>query len=913
MLLEDENKVLDEEVKDEETEEVSAEEEQELEAGIVAGLTDVDTVPLVKESFLDYAMSVIVARAIPDVRDGMKPVHRRIVYSMSETGNTPDKPFKKCARIVGDVMGKYHPHGDSAIYGALARLAQPFAMRYMLVEGHGNFGSIDGDEPAAYRYTEARMAKLALEMVRDINCDVVDFMDNYDGVDQEPTVLPSRIPNLLVNGSSGIAVGMATNIPPHNLGEVIDGVIAIARNPQITVDELMEYIKGPDFPTGAIILGRSGIRDAYETGTGSIAIRSKCHIEERGEHGLKRIVVDEVPYGVNKANMIENMAALVRDKVIEGISDIRDESNKDGIRVVIEVKRDAIPEVLLNQLYKLTNLQVSFGIINLCLVDNAPKICSLPVLLQQYLDFQVSVIERRTKFLLEKDEARDHIVIGLIKCHDNIDDIVDIIKESSTPEEATKVLMEKYDFTELQVNAILAMTLRRLTGIETDKLIAERNQLELNIAEYKRILSSRENEVEVVIKELEEIKEKFGDPRRTEISNVAANIDDEDLIPQEDIVVTLSRGGYVKRLSVDQFKAQHRGGRGVRGASLNENDVVELMVYTETHTDLLFFTDLGKVYRIRGYQIPEYQRTGKGIPVINLINIEKGENVKSIIAVNKYYDYRYLMFFTKKGIVKRTPISEYESIRQNGKIAITLREDDNLLAVKEIQEKSVANGVIDPERKYYTMTMGEDGIAKFDEVAEPKQEDIGSYFVDTIVGIASSEGKMVNFPVAEVRPMGRTASGVIGIDLDEGVEAVGVTAEYEGELVLVVTDKGFGKMTHFSEYRITKRGAKGVSTLKSTDKVGKIVTVRSVSSEDDLMVITNYGIVIRTHLSEVRQSSRNTQGVKILNLEGRQKVSSIAVVPYEEEGEFEEDDTQDPLEEGQEQEQVATENNESNE
>ena len=913
MLLEDENKVLDEEVKDEETEEVSAEEEQELEAGIVAGLTDVDTVPLVKESFLDYAMSVIVARAIPDVRDGMKPVHRRIVYSMSETGNTPDKPFKKCARIVGDVMGKYHPHGDSAIYGALARLAQPFAMRYMLVEGHGNFGSIDGDEPAAYRYTEARMAKLALEMVRDINCDVVDFMDNYDGVDQEPTVLPSRFPNLLVNGSSGIAVGMATNIPPHNLGEVIDGVIAIARNPQITVDELMEYIKGPDFPTGAIILGRSGIRDAYETGTGSIAIRSKCHIEERGEHGLKRIVVDEVPYGVNKANMIENMAALVRDKVIEGISDIRDESNKDGIRVVIEVKRDAIPEVLLNQLYKLTNLQVSFGIINLCLVDNAPKVCSLPVLLQNYLDFQVSVIERRTKFLLEKDEARDHIVIGLIKCHDNIDDIVDIIKESSTPEEATKVLMEKYDFTELQVNAILAMTLRRLTGIETDKLIAERNQLELNIAEYKRILSSRENEIEVVIKELEEIKEKFGDERRTEISNVAANIDDEDLIPQEDIVVTLSRGGYVKRLSVDQFKAQHRGGRGVRGASLNENDVVELMVYTETHTDLLFFTDLGKVYRIRGYQIPEYQRTGKGIPVINLINIEKGENVKSIIAVNKYYDYRYLMFFTKKGIVKRTPISEYESIRQNGKIAITLREDDNLLAVKEIQEKSVANGVIDPERKYYTMTVGEDGIAKFDEVAEPKQEDIGSYYVDTIVGIASSEGKMVNFPVAEVRPMGRTASGVIGIDLPDGAEAVGVTAEYEGELVLVVTDKGFGKMTHFSEYRITKRGAKGVSTLKSTDKVGKIVTVRSVSSEDDLLVITNYGIVIRTHLSEVRQSSRNTQGVKILNLEGRQKVSSIAVVPYEEESEFDEEETQDPLEEGQEQEQVATENNESNE
>ena len=894
MLLDEENKVLEEETENEEEVEVSPEEEQELEAGIVAGLTDVDTVPLVQESFLDYAMSVIVARAIPDVRDGMKPVHRRIVYSMAENGNTPDKPFKKCARIVGDVMGKYHPHGDQAIYGALARLAQPFAMRYMLVEGHGNFGSVDGDEPAAYRYTEARMAKLALEMVRDINCDVVDFMDNYDGVDQEPTVLPARIPNLLVNGSSGIAVGMATNIPPHNLGEVIDGVVAIARNPEITVDELMEYIKGPDFPTGAIILGRSGIREAYETGTGSIAIRSKCHIEERGEHGLKRIIVDEIPYGINKANMIENMATLVRDKVIEGISDIRDESNKDGIRVVIEVKRDAIPEVLLNQLYKLTNLQVSFGIINLCLVDNAPKVCSLPVLLQNYLDFQVSVIERRTKFLLEKDEARDHIVIGLIKCHDNIDDIVDIIKESATPEEATKTLMEKYEFSEAQVAAILAMTLRRLTGIETDKLIAEREQLEKNIAEYKRILSSRENEVEVVIKELEEIKDKFGDKRRTEISNVAANIDDEDLIPQEDIVVTLSRGGYVKRLSADDFKAQHRGGRGVRGTSLNENDVVDLMVYTKTHTDLLFFTDLGKVYRIRGYQIPEYQRTGKGIPVINLINVEKGENVKSIIAVDEYLDYRYLMFFTKDGIVKRTPISEYESIRQNGKIAITLREGDNLLAVKEVQGHSRAQGEFDPEKKYYTMSVDENNQATFTLVNNPKAEDMDNYYCDTIVGIASSEGKMVNFPVEEVRPMGRTASGVIGIDLEEGAEAVGVTASYEGDLILVVTDKGFGKMTHFSEYRITKRGAKGVSTLKSTEKVGKIVTVRNVSSEDDLMVITNYGIVIRTHLSEVRQSSRNTQGVKIINLEGRQKVSSIAVVPYEEESDEE------PLEEGEE-------------
>ena len=864
MLFEDEEKVVEEELENSENEEKEATSDgeiAEIEEGIVAGVVDVDTVGLVQESFLDYAMSVIVSRAIPDARDGMKPVHRRIVYSMSENGNTPDKPFKKCARIVGDVMGKYHPHGDQAIYGSLARLAQWFSMRYMLVEGHGNFGSIDGDEPAAMRYTEARMSKIALELVRDINCDVVDFMDNYDGVDQEPTVLPSRFPNLLVNGSSGIAVGMATNIPPHNLTEVIDGVVALSKNPEITTEELMEYVKGPDFPTGGLILGRGGIREAYETGTGSIAIRSKCHIEDRGEHGLKRIVVDEVPYGVNKATMIENMAGLVRDKIIDGITDIRDESNKDGIRVVIEVRRDAIPEVLLNQLFKMTQLQVSFGIINLCLVDNAPKVCSLKTMLQQYLDFQIQVIERRTKFLLGKDEFRDHIVIGLIKCHDNIDDIVDIIKDSSTPEEATARLMEKYGFSEPQVQAILAMNLRRLTGIENEKLEAERVQLEKNINEYKRILSSRENECEVVIKELEEIKDKFGDERRTEITNSDASIDDEDLIPQEDIVITLSRGGYVKRLNADTFRTQNRGGRGVRGASLNENDVVELMIYTKTHTDLLFFTDLGKVYRIRGYQVPEYQRTGKGVPVINLINIEKGENVKSIIAVNEYRDDRFLMFFTTEGIVKRTPLKEYESIRQNGKIAITLREGDNLLNVKQVSEKI--------------------------ELPEFASEN-GEYEQDLLVGIAASNGKMVNFPVNEVRPMGRSASGVKGIELGEGAKVVGCTAQYEGDHILVVTDKGYGKMTKVIDddgeqtYRITKRGTKGVSTLKATEKVGNLVAVRAVNLEDDLMVITNAGIVIRTPLNQVRVASRNTQGVKIMNLEGRQRVSSIAIVPHEE-------------------------------
>ncbi len=884
MLFEDEEKIVNDEVAEQENEELP-EEAKELEAGIVAGLTDVDTVGLVQESFLDYAMSVIVARAIPDVRDGMKPVHRRIVYSMSETGNTPDKPFKKCARIVGDVMGKYHPHGDAAIYGALVRLAQPFAMRYTLVEGHGNFGSIDGDEPAAYRYTEARMAKMALEMVRDIGCDVVDFVDNYDGVDQEPSVLPSRFPNLLVNGSSGIAVGMATNIPPHNLNEVIDGVVALSKNPEITTEELMEFVKGPDFPTGGLILGRGGIREAYETGTGSIAIRSKCHIEDRGDHGLKRIVVDEVPYGVNKANMIENMAGLVRDKVIDGITDIRDESNKDGIRVVIEVRRDAIPEVLLNQLYKMTQLQVSFGIINLCLVDNAPKVCSLKTMLQEYLDFQVNVIERRTKYLLDKDEFRDHIVVGLIKCHDNIDDIVDIIKASSTPEDATNKLMEKYGFTEPQVQAILAMNLRRLTGIENEKLEAERVQLEKNIAEYKRILSSRENEVDVVIKELLEIKDKFGDERRTEITNSDASIDDEDLIPQEDIVITLSRGGYVKRLSADTFRTQNRGGRGVKGTSLNENDVVELMVYTKTHTDLLFFTDLGKVYRIRGYQVPEYQRTGKGVPVINLINIEKGESVKSIIAVNEYRDDRFLMFFTTEGIVKRTPLKEYESIRQNGKIAITLREGDNLLDVKQVSEKI--------------------------ELPEFANEN-GEYTQDLLVGIAASNGKMVNFPTNEVRPMGRSASGVKGIELIDNARVVGVTASYEGDHILVVTDKGYGKMTKAIDddgeptYRITKRGTRGVSTLKATEKVGNLVAVRAVNLEDDLMVITNAGIVIRTPLAQVRVASRNTQGVKIMNLEGRQRVSSIAIVPHEEPGE----ETEEPVKDEETADNPAAENTE---
>jgi len=846
------------EVAESEEKEVSEEDATELQEGIVSGLEDVETVELVRSSFLDYAMSVIVSRALPDSRDGLKPVQRRIIYSMNESGMVPSQPYKKCARIVGDVMGKYHPHGDSAIYGALARLAQPFALRYTLVDGHGNFGNIDGDEPAAMRYTEARMAKLALEMVRDINCDVVDFVDNYDGTEQEPTVLPSRFPNLLVNGSNGIAVGMATNIPPHNLGEIIDGITALAHNPDITNLELMEYVKGPDFPGGGIILGRSGIKDAYETGTGSIAIRSKCHIEDRGEHGGKRIVVTETPYQVNKASMIEKIASLAKDKIIDGITDIRDETNKEGIRVVIELRRDVIPEVILNQLYKNTQLQTSFGIIMLCLVNGVPRVSPLNVMFKSYLDFQVDVIQRRTKFLLAKDEMRDHIVVGLIKCHDNIDDVVDIIKSSVSSEEATTRLMDQFAFSKEQVEAILAMQLRRLTGIETDKLEAERKQLEDNIREYHRILENRENQIEVVIKELNEIKEKFGDDRRTEISNIEATIDDESLIPQENVVVILTKHGYVKRLTCDTFRTQHRGGRGVKGMDTHDEDDIDLMLYTNTHTDLLFFTDYGKVYRIRGYMVPEASRNSKGIPVINLINIEKGENVKSIVAIDdkeaaEVADKRFLMFFTKQGLIKRTPLSEYASIRNNGKIAIGLREGDTLLSVKEVEE-------------------------------------------DTIVGIAASNGKMVNFVASDARPMGRTASGVKGIEMDDGDETVGATTSREGQFIFAITERGYGKLSSYEDYRQTKRGAKGVTTVKATEKVGKLITVRAVSGDEDVMVITTGGVVIRTSFEQIRVAGRNTQGVKIINLEGRQKVASIAIVEHDD-GEEEENPSEEPTEE----------------
>ena len=836
-----ENEVVEEEVDEAKLEEI--------EEGIVPGLRDTDLAAEVKNSFLDYAMSVIVARAIPDVRDGCKPVHRRVIYGMHTTGMVPGTPYKKSARIVGDVMGKFHPHGDQAIYSTLARLAQPWAMRYTLVDGHGNFGSVDGDEPAAMRYTEARMTKLATEMVRDLNCDTVDMVDNYDGTEQEPSVLPARFPNLLVNGSNGIAVGMATYIPTHNLGETIDAVVAVAKNPEITPLEIMQnYLFGPDFSTGATILGRTGIKDYFETGTGSIVIRSKCEIQENERTGKKQIIVHEIPYQVNKANMIESIAHLVRDKVIEGITDIRDESSKGGVRIVIDVRHDSIPEVILNQLYKMTQLQTSMGIIMLCLVDGAPKILPITEILKHYLDFQVQVVERRTKFLLAKDEARDHIVVGLLKAIANIDDIVETIKAAPTPDDASKALSEKYGFSEEQTAAILAMTLRRLTGLESNKLEEERKQLELNIAKYHHILESRDNIVEVVVQELLEIKEKYTDERKTDISDEAATIEDESLIPEKEIVITLTKNNYVKRMESNTFRTQNRGGRGVRGMATNEDDDVAIMLHTRTHVDIMFFSSFGRVYRLRGYMIPEGSRISKGIPIQNLLNLEKGEKVVSIIPVWDYSDGNFLFFATKSGIIKRTAVKEYESIRKNGKIAISLREGDSLLDVK--------------------YTRG-----------------------DTTICLASSKGKLVKFIETDARPLGRTASGVIGIDLGDEPNnyVIGMTTSLEGQYILVITSKGYGKMSEIERYRQTKRGAKGVTTLNATPKNGKLVAMRAVKGDEDLMMVTNGGTVIRIPLDQVKVSDRNTQGVRVIRLEDeKQRVSSITVVPHEDEVDEEE-------------------------
>ena len=749
-------------------------------------------------------------------------------------------------------MGKYHPHGDAALYGTLVRMAQPFAMRYCLVDGHGNFGDVDGDEAAAMRYTEARMTKLAVEMIRDLDKDTVDFMDNYDGTEREPAVLPARFPNLLVNGSEGIAVGMATNMPTHNLTEAINATIAVARNPEITPLELMQnYIYGPDFPTGGVILGRQGILDYFTTGTGSVAIRSKYHVEENAS-GKASIIVTEIPYQVNKAAMIENMASLVRDKVIDGITDIRDESSKEGVRVVIEVRRDAIPEVVANNLLKHTQLQISYGVINLCLVGGEPKILGIVPMIQAYIDHQMEVLTRRTKFLLKRDTDRDHIVTGLILAHDNIDEVIHIIRGSKTDEESAAKLNEAFGLSKPQTDAILAMTLRRLEGLEQEKLQNEHHELTKNIEHYNWLLSDRENILAMMIDELTEVKNKFGDDRLTEISNEAANIDNEDLLPQENILVVLTKKGYVKRMSDNTFRTQNRGGRGVKGITTTAGDLVQLMLHTKTHTDIMFFSSLGFVYRLRGYMIPDGERNSKGIPAVNLLNLAQDEKIVAIVPCDDYPESDYLFFTTVNGVVKRTKLTEFASIHSNGKRAITLKEGDELLDVKR--------------------THGND-----------------------IISLASSNGKVCSFHEEEVRAMGRTAAGVTGMNLKDGSHLVDVTGSMEGKLILVLSANGLGKLsycadtdvvnedgstTHYDGYRLTSRGAKGVFSLKMNGKNGGLTAMRAVNGDEDLMVITNKGIVIRTPLSQIHIAGRNTVGVKIIALDPGNRVASLAIVPH---------------------------------
>ena len=793
----------------------------------------------VKDSFLDYSMSVIVARAIPDLRDGLKPVHRRILYSMYESGYTPDKQHRKCARIVGDVMGKYHPHGDSSIYEAMVRMAQDFSYRYMLVDGHGNFGNMDGDGAAAMRYTEARLSKVSLELLRDINKNTVDFIPNFDETEKEPVVIPSRFPNILVNGTMGIAVGMATNIPPHNLGEVIDGCIAYIDNPQITTDEMMQYIKGPDFPTGAIILGSSGIKKAYDTGRGTITIRCKAEIEE--SNNRNRIIITEIPYGVNTLELKNRIAELVRDKVLEGIADYHEETNiENGVKIVITLKKEANANVVLNNLYKHTQLQSTFGIIFLMLDQGQPRTLGIVDIISKYIDYQREIIIRRTRFDLAKAEARAHILEGYKIALDHIDDIIKIIKESQSDVLAKQRLIEKYRFSEIQADAILELKLRRLTGLEREKIEEELANLLKLIEEYKSILASEQKVLEIIKKEMLEIKEKFGDERRTKIDNTAIEyIEDESLIPQEDIIITLTNKNYIKRIPKDTYKVQNRGGVGIKGMTTTEEDFVEQLISLNTHDYLLFFTNKGKVYRLKGYKIPEYSRTAKGLPIVNILSLEQDEKINTMITTNKNNTYKCLLFSTKNGLIKRTLISEFDNIRQSGKIAITLKDNDELISVKK--------------------TTGNDQIF-----------------------MCSSNGRMARFNEDEIRIMGRTASGVRGINLSGDI-CIGTEVSEAGKMLLVVTEKGYGKKTPMDEYRETKRGSKGVKTLNITDKNGKIVGFKSTDNEKDLMIITEKGIIIRMDVNSISQMGRVTKGVKLINLKDDNRVASISILEKENE------------------------------
>ena len=793
----------------------------------------------VRQSFIDYSMSVIVSRALPDLRDGLKPVHRRILYTMYEDNLTPDKPFRKSATTVGAVLGRYHPHGDSSVYDAMVRMAQDFSYRYVLVEGHGNFGSIDGDGAAAYRYTEARLSKLSLELLRDINKNTIDFTPNFDNTTKEPVVLPSRFPNILVSGTMGIAVGMATNIPPHNLGEVIDGCVAYIDNNDITIPELMQYIKGPDFPTAATILGNNGIKKAYETGRGTITIRSKVEIVE--QNNKSQIIITELPYQVNKKALQERIGELVREKIIDGISDLHDESNlKNGIKLVVTLKKEANANVVLNNLYKHTQLQTTFGIILLMLDDGRPKILNLKEIISKYIDYQKLIIIRRTKFDLKKKKKRVHILEGYKIALDNIDEVIKIIRNSESDVIAKQELMSRFGLSDIQSDAILEMKLRRLTGLERSKIEEELKELLELIEELRSILESDEKIYNIIKEELLAIKDKYGDERRTNIDMTAIEyIEDESLIPVEDIVITLTNKGYIKRMTTDTYKTQNRGGVGIKGMTTNEDDFVENIISMTTHDYLLFFTNKGKVYRVKGYEIPLYSRQSKGLPIINLLSLDKDELVKVMLKVSADEDNKYIVFCTQKGLVKRTKIEEFENIRTNGKIAITLKDDDELISVKK--------------------TTGENEII-----------------------IAASNGRMIRFNENEIRVMGRTASGVRGIDIGDGV-AVGCEIAEKGQMILVVTEKGYGKKTDVEEYRMTHRGSKGVKGLNITEKNGNIVSFKTVHDNEDLIIMTNSGTIIRLPIEQVSSTGRVAQGVRLINLKDDQKVSTVAMIEKEKE------------------------------
>lgn len=786
-----------------------------------------------KKCYIDYAMSVIVGRALPDVRDGLKPVHRRILYSMQELGLEPQKGYRKCARIVGEVLGKYHPHGDSSVYDALVRMAQDFSLRYMLVDGHGNFGSVDGDSAAAMRYTEAKMNKIAVEMLRDIRKETVDFMPNFDGEEKEPVVLPSRYPNLLVNGSSGIAVGMATNIPPHNLGEIIDGTIMLIDNPETTVLELMTAIKGPDFPTGAIVMGKAGIRAAYETGKGKIVVRAKAEIEE--ENGRNRIVVTEIPYQVNKAKLIENIADLVKDKKITGISDLRDESDREGMRIVIELKRDANPNVILNLLFKHTKMQDTFGVIILALVDNEPKVLNLKEVLTHYIAFQKEVVTRRTIFELNKAEARAHILEGLKIALDNIDDVINIIRSSKTSDIAKSTLMERFQLSDKQAQAILEMRLRRLTALERDKIEEELNEIMQYIEYLNSILADEMKLLGVIKEELIEIKSKYNDERRTEIQKVVNEIDIEDLIQEEDVVITLTNSGYIKRISADTYSAQRRGGRGIQAMTTKEDDFVENVLITSTHSDVLFFTNKGRVYKKRAYEIPDAGRTAKGTNIINLIPIEQDERIETVLTIADEIREGYLFMATKKGLVKKTHLSEFKNLRKNGLIAISLREGDELLKVK--------------------VTRG-----------------------DADIVIVSEHGNAIKFNEQDVRGMGRTAAGVKSMNLREDDIAVCMDIAVDDEDLLVISENGFGKRTPLVEYKRQNRGGVGLITYKISEKTGKVVGATVCKAEDELMLINTSGVAIRINVSDVSVTSRATMGVRLMRTSDEERIAAIAKI-----------------------------------